>query len=125
MKTNKIIYWVATGLLSAQMLFSATMYFFNHDYVKEAFTNFNYPTYIIYPMAILKILGIVAIITKKSTILKEWAYAGFFFEFVLAIAAHLNAGDGQQGGAIVALVLLATSYYFDKKVFGGLATLAG
>ena len=111
---------MATGLLSAQIMFSATMYFFNYDYVKEAFTNFNYPTYIIYPLAILKILGIVAIITKKSPILKEGAYAGFFFEFALATAAHLNVGDGQQGGAIVALVLLATNYYFDKKVFGGL-----
>ena len=81
-KRNKYIYWTVTGLLSALMLMSAGMYIFNNTMVTTTFIQLGYPSYIIYPLAILKILGIIAIITKKSKILKEWAYAGFFFDFV-------------------------------------------
>ena len=48
MKRNKIIYYSATGLLTLLMLFSASMYFFNHDEVAKLFEGFGYPTYIIY-----------------------------------------------------------------------------
>ena len=64
-----------------------------------------------------KILGVIAILSKQSRLLKEWAYAGFFFDFLLAISAHLNAGDGEFPLAVIALVLLLVSYVFDRKVF--------
>ncbi len=112
----KIIYWIATGLLSAQMLFSAGMYFSQHDDIVQAFTSFNYPSYVIYPLAVLKLSGITVILLNKWKLLKEWAYAGFFFNFVMAFFAHQQAGDGQWAGALVALVVLLTSYFVGKKV---------
>ena len=115
---NKIIYFVATGLLTALMLMSAGMYFFNYDMVSATFTKLGFPTYIVYPLAVAKILGLIAIWTRKSMMLKEWAYAGFFFDFLLAFAAHLIIGDGEYAGAIVATVLLFTSYFFGKKYYG-------
>ena len=117
MKAKKTIYWIATGLLTLQMLFSVWMYFFNHEGIREAFIALGYPTYIIYPLAILKLLGLVAILTKKSEVLKEWAYAGFFFDFVLAFFAHVMVGDGQQIGAVLALIFWTVSYWFDKQLF--------
>ncbi|PWJ40090.1 DoxX family protein [Sediminitomix flava] len=118
MKAKKIGYYVSTGLLTALMLMSAGMYIFNNAEITKAFESFGFPTYIIYPLAAAKILGLVAIWTKLSTTLKEWAYAGFFFNFTLAAAAHIMIGDGEQGGAIVALILLFTSYFLDRAVFG-------
>ncbi|MFD2186397.1 DoxX family protein [Aquimarina celericrescens] len=112
----KIIYWIATGLLSALMLFSAAMYFFNHEEISQTFTSFNYPSYVIYPLAILKLSGIIVILLNTWKTLKEWAYAGFFFNFILAFFAHQQAGDGELGGALVALILLLTSYFLGKKV---------
>lgn len=117
MKTKKIIYWISTGLLSAMMLLSAGMYFFNTEQIKAAFEAYNYPTYLIYPLAIAKLLGVVAILTRKSATLKEWAYAGFLFDFVLAAVAHNVAGDGGEINAVVAIVLLLTSYFLQKSVF--------
>jgi len=114
-KRNKIIYLVATGLLTALMLFSAGMYFFNYEMVSATFTKLGFPTYIIYPLAIAKILGLIAIWTKKSNALKEWAYAGFFFDFVLALTAHINISDGEYAPALLALVLLFVSYFFEKR----------
>lgn len=115
MKRNKIIYLVATGLLTAFMLFSVGMYLFNHEMVASMFTSFGYPTYIIYPLAFAKLLGLVAIWSPKLKTIKEWAYAGFFFDFLLAFFAHYMIGDGEQGGAVIAAVLLIVSYVFSKK----------
>ncbi len=85
--------------------------------VEGIFKSLGYPTYIIYPLAFAKIVGILAILTKKSTFLKELAYAGFFFDFILAVSAHINANDGGHLTALVAMILLVVSYIYDKKVF--------
>ena len=114
---NKIIYWIGTGLLSVMMLMSASMYILNHEMVSQTFTSLGFPIYIIYPLAILKVLGVIAILSRKSKFLKEWAYAGFFFDFVLALSAHWVVNDGEYMPAFVALILLIVSYRFDKKVF--------
>jgi hypothetical protein len=91
------------------------MYFLKHEDVSQMFTNFGYPTYIIYPYAVTKLLGLFAIWNTNFKIIKEWAYAGFFFAFVLAFFAHYMIGDGEQIGALVALILLMTSYIYNKK----------
>ncbi len=115
MKTTKIIYYVGTILMSLLMLFSAGMYIFNNAEVTKIFGSLGYPTYIIYPLAVAKILGLIAIWSNFSKTLKEWAYAGFFFDFVLALSAHLNVGDGDWAGAVIALILWTVSYVFWKR----------
>ena len=114
---NKIVYWVATGFVCLMMVFSASMYIFNNAAIQEAFTGLGYPTFIIYPLAVAKLLAVVAILTRRSSKLKEWAYAGLFFDFLLALQAHLVAQDGQFVLAAVALVALIVSYIYDEKVF--------
>ena len=113
----KALYYISTGLLSLLMLFSAGMYFFNHEAIAERFTNLGYPTYIIYPFAVAKILGLIAIWTRKVDWLKEWAYAGFFFDVVLAASAHLMIDDGAHWMAIFGLVMVVLSYYSQKQIF--------
>lgn len=114
-KRNKIIYYVATGLLSVIMLLSSTMYVVNNEMVSETFLNLGFPVFIIYPLAAAKILGLIALWTNKSKQLKEWAYVGFLFNTLLATGAHLNIGDGEQMGAIMALVFVIVSYVFYRK----------
>ena len=82
MRRDKIVYYVSTILLSLLMLFSASMYIFNNEVVSEMFVKFGYPTYIIYPLAFAKILGLLVLWNRKFIVLKEWAYAGFFFAFI-------------------------------------------
>jgi hypothetical protein len=116
MKINKIIYYVSTGLLTLLMLFSAGMYFFNHEEVVGMFANFGYPTYIIYPYAVAKLLGLSAIWFIGNKTLKEWAYAGFFFGIILAFFAHVMIGDGEQMGALMGIIFLVVSYVYSKKI---------
>lgn len=115
MKRDRIIYYVSTGLLTLLMLFSVSMYLFKHEDVSAMFTNFGYPTYIIYPYAIAKLLGLFALWNPNFKVIKEWAYAGFFFAFILAFFAHYMIGDGEQMGALMALILLIISYIFNKR----------
>ena len=65
MKKDKIIYWISTGLLSLMMAMSASMYIFNYETITATFQSLGYPSYLVYPLAIAKILGIAAILTKK------------------------------------------------------------
>ncbi|WP_372751948.1 DoxX family protein [Labilibaculum sp.] len=115
-KRNQIIYWIATGLLATLMLMSASMYFIRYPMVRETFLFLGFPAFIIYPLAIAKILGIIAIISNKSELLKEWAYAGFFFDFLLAFSAHVIAEDGQFGMAAIALTLLIASRIYSHEL---------
>ena len=115
---DKIIYWVSMGLISALMIMNAVMYVIQNEMVSETFVRLGYPTYIIYPLGTLKVLGIIAIWSRRSKLLKEWAYAGFFFDFVLAFTAHINAGDGGFVAPLVAIILLLVARFYDDKVFG-------
>lgn len=116
MKWTRILYWVVLVPFAALMLFAVYNYVFKHELIVDVFHRLGFPTYIIYPLAVAKLLGVAAIVSNISEPLKEWAYAGFFFNFVLAMSAHLNVGDGQFAPALVCLILLVTLYILDKVV---------
>ena len=115
-KVTKILYYSVTALYSLLMLMSAGMYIFANEMAVENFTIVQFPTFIIYPLAIAKILGVIAIWVNKYKHLKEWAYAGFFFNALLAISAHLNVNDGEHIGGVMALVLVTLSYVFYRRM---------
>ena len=118
-RRDRMLYWICTGLLAAQMLVSAGMYLFNHEMVREAFMHLGYPTHIIYPLAAAKLLGLAAVLSGKSRFLKNLAYAGFFYNLLLAVLAHAAAGDGAETiSPAVTLVMLAGSFHFDRKLRG-------
>ena len=117
MKITKILYWASTGLLSALLLMSAGMYVFNHAEIVTMFASFGYPVYIIYPLAFAKLGAVTVLLSQKQSTIKEWAYAALFFEFILAFFAHFMIGDGEQIGAVMAMVLLIVSYLSGRKLF--------
>lgn len=114
---NKIIYFIATGIMTAIFTFSATMYFFNYDYVEGAYINLGFPTWIIYPLAVAKILGLLVIWRRRNNLLKEWAYAGFFFDALLAFIAHYMIGDADWIPSTIALIAIVTSRVYESKAF--------
>jgi hypothetical protein len=116
MNVNKIIYWISTTIFCGIILFSATMYFTKYDMVKGFFQSLGYPTYIIYPLASAKILGVIAILTKKIPLLKEWAYASFFFNTVFALSAHVIAKDGGYLMALVVMIMIVISRIYESRV---------
>lgn len=117
MKTYKIIYYVSTGLFTALMLFSIFNYLAYPEAMAEGFDSFGYPSYLIYPLATAKFLGLIALWFFRNKAIIEWAYAGFFFNVVLAFFAHFMIGDGEQMGAVIAFILLLGSYWSYRNYF--------
>ncbi len=116
MKRDLIIYRIVTGLFSLMLLAGAVTYFLNYEMVAEMFISLGVPTEIIYPLAIAKILGVLAIWFIKNPLIKNLAYLGFALDLVFAIIAHLNAGDGKAYGPAIPLVLLIISYWYYRKL---------
>ena len=96
------------------------MYIFNYPRAESFFINLGFPTWIIYPLATLKIIAPIVILVRKSLFLKELAYAGFVFDALLALVAHLMVRDGEYLFAILALFFTVISWIYDRKVFGKL-----
>lgn len=115
-KRDLWIYRIATILLTVLILLGVNMYIFQHEVAIQAYTSLGYPTYLIYPLAFAKIAGIITIWANVKT-LKEWAYAGFVFDFILGIAAHVMVNDGEHMGAVIALILVSVSYIYNKKLY--------
>lgn len=117
MKTEKIIYWVSTAMMCGVFAFSASMYFTKTDMVRGFFDALGYPSYLVIPLAVLKVLGIIAVLTRKSKLLTEWAYAGFFLDAVLAFAAHTVAQDGGTMFSIIAIIGTIVSRYMYGRLY--------
>jgi hypothetical protein len=113
---NQLYYKISTGLLTLLMGFSATMYIVQNEMVASTFGDLGFPTWIIYPLATAKVLGLIAIWSNKSKTLKEFAYAGFMFDTLLAAGAHLSINDGGFAPALVGLGIVLTSYFFNSKL---------
>ncbi|TXF89542.1 DoxX family protein [Neolewinella aurantiaca] len=118
MKSDKIIYWVATGLTCLIFTFSAGMYILNYEMISGFFPELGFPTWLVAPLAAAKLLGVAAILTRKVRVLTEWAYAGFFFDAVLAQAAHVDHGDGWLQLSLLAIIVTLVSRIYYGKVFG-------
>ena len=114
-KRDLIIYRVVTALFTAMLLMGAITYFVNYEMVSEMFTSLGVPTTVIYPLAVVKILGLAAIWLIKNPMIKTLAYLGFALDLVMAIGAHVNAGDGQAMGPAIPLVLVVISYFYYRK----------
>jgi DoxX-like family len=84
-------------------------------------TRLGYPIYFLTVLGIWKILGVVAVLIPKFPLLKEWAYAGFFFAMSGAVFAHIASGDSMNeiSPSLLLLILTVVSWYFrppDRKI---------
>jgi len=121
MKNDKIIYWTSTILLSASMFFGGMAQLFRMDENVEGILHVGYPLYFMSLLGIWKILGVIVILLPKLPLIKEWAYAGFFFAMTGAVISHIAVGDhfSQFIAPIFFILLILTSWYFrptNKKL---------
>src|SRR6202171_5414846 len=127
-KRNKIIYWISTIWLALGMLATGTLQLFK---VKAegavappgvyGITHLGYPIYFLTILGVWKLLGVVAVLIPKFPLLKEWAYAGFFFAMSGAVFSHIALGDRASEiiPSLLLLTLTVVSWYFrpaDRKI---------
>ena len=113
-KRNKIIYWIATIWLSLGMVSTGIVQLIKMEEEVALFIRLGYPLYLLIILGAWKMLGVVAILIPKFPLLKEWAYAGFFFAMSGAVLSHFAVGDNAKEffGPTLLLVLTIVSWYF-------------
>ena len=116
-KRNKIIYWIATIWLALGMVATGSVQLFKAKEGQggaDMITHLGYPVYLLTLLGAWKILGVVAILIPKFSLVKEWAYAGFFFVMSGAIFSHIALGDSvvEILPALLLLALTVISWYF-------------
>ena len=114
MTAQKTIYWIATGLLSALFLYSAFNYLTDTAVIEGHYQDFQYPAYLVIPMALAKILAIGFILLRKPRWVTE--KKTLFFDMVLACFAHYRISDPGMTLPLIGIVFLLVSYFFGKTV---------
>lgn len=113
-KRNKIIYWIFTLWLALGMVSTAAVQLLKNKDEVANFTSLGFPVYLMTIIGVWKILGVIAILIPKQPLLKEWAYAGFFFVMSGAILSHLASDHNFSKifASLLLLVLTIISWYF-------------
>ncbi|SEJ24242.1 DoxX-like family protein [Dyadobacter sp. SG02] len=113
-KRNRIIYWIFTAWLALGMTSTGIVQLMKMKEEADMFARLGYPEYLLTMIGTWKILGVIAVLIPKFPLLKEWAYAGFFFCMSGAIISHMALGDpiGEVAPPLLLLVLTVISWYF-------------
>lgn len=118
-QAGKATIWLALGMVSTGLvqLFKGKAGQGGVDMI----THLGYPVYFLTLLGIWKILGVAAVLIPKFALLKEWAYAGFFFVMTGAIFSHIALRDSVNEilPSLLLLILTLISWYFrplDRKI---------
>ncbi|HOY06833.1 MAG TPA: DoxX family protein [Saprospiraceae bacterium] len=123
MKKTKILYWISTVLFAGLMIFSSIPDVMMEPETVKFITRLGYPEYFIFFIGVAKLLGCIAILVPGFPKIREWAYAGLFFDLIGATYSNLMV-DGWQSGMVVMLVFFVLgilSYIYNEKYYGGMS----
>lgn len=109
---QKYAYWGSTALLALMMLGGGVFDILQPDDFKASVAGLGYPLQFFKLIGVWKIAGSIAILAPRLPRLKEWAYAGFFFDTTGALATHTWVGDDFEKmiPAILGVVLTYASW---------------
>ena len=120
-KRNKIIYWIATIWVSLGMLATGILQLSKAKAEGaiappgvDGIIHLGYPIYLLTIIGVWKVLGVIAILIPKFPLVKEWAYAGFFFIMSGALFSHIAVGDAavELIPSLLLLTMTVLSWYF-------------
>ena len=132
-KRNKIIYWIATLWLALGMVSTGLVQLFRMEGEGAVappgvygIKYLGYPVYFLTILGVWKMLGVVAVLLPAGrqvflNLIREWAYAGFFFVMTGAIFSHVASGNSISEilPPLLLLTLTVISWYFrpaDRKI---------
>lgn len=116
-KTHKIIYWIATLWLALGMTSTGIVQLMKMKDDVDRMAHLGYPLYLLTMLGIWKLLGVVAVLVPKFPLVKEWAYAGFFFAMSGAVISHIIVNDpfSEIAPSLLLLTLTLVSWYFRPE----------
>ena len=121
MKKTRIIFWILTIIFAGFMAFTAVPDALLVPDAVKFMSHLGYPNYFTHFIGIAKILGAIAILIPGFRGIKEWAYAGLFFDLIGAVYSNLMV-DGPSAAMLIFMVPLFAfgigSYLYSRKLYG-------
>lgn len=116
-RRDTILYWIFTGLFCAFMLTSTIPNILSAPEWVEIFKQLGYPPYMLPFLGVAKLLGVIALLVPGFARIKEWAYAGMFFDLTGAVYSGLSVGgfDPKMLIMLIPFGLGALSYLYHHK----------
>ena len=112
----KLVGSLTTAALLVLMTLSGALYLVSPAPLLRALQPLGYPAYFLRLLGVAKLLGVAALLVPGRPLFKEWAYAGFTFDLLAALASHLATGTATHAPpALCALVLVLVSYRFAHR----------
>ena len=118
-KTTKTIYWIGAALLSLWFGASGLFELTKNPIVWDITVQLGYPPHFIYILGVAKLSGIIVLLTPNRLLrLKEWVFAGIFFDIIFAFASKLNVlGLASTMDAVIAFIMVSVTYIMFRKVY--------
>ncbi len=117
-KTTRTLYWLFTVLFALMMLLDGFGGVTKQQAGQDVMKHLGYPIYVLTVFGVAKLLGALAILQNRFIVIKEWAYAGFAFNFIGAFASRFFTGDpvGETLFPLVILAFMFLPYFLWKKI---------
>ncbi len=116
-KIQIVVYWLATAYVLFLLGFSVWAYHVKHEMISGFFLALGYPSYLVYPLAYLKLTVIVIVVSHRYNDLRDMAYAAYFINMMMALVGHAMHGDSYAHAALGG-VCLVISYLLGNRVRG-------
>jgi hypothetical protein len=112
-RKSLIVYWIVTLYVALTSLAAGVGDVLHAPPLFRVLIHLGYPPHFGTLLGVWKVLGALALLARRRPLLKEWAYAGLFFDFSAAVVAHAAAGDGATAvlAPLLALAALVGSWY--------------
>ncbi|HWY98688.1 MAG TPA: DoxX family protein [Bacteroidia bacterium] len=92
-KGKVIAYWITTGIIALQVASGAYFDLTKFPDFSKIAQHLGYPIYLLTILGVARVFALLALLAPRFPRLKEWAYAGLFFEYSLALVSHITVGD--------------------------------
>jgi hypothetical protein len=108
-----MVYWITTGIVALQVAAGAYFDLTRFPAFSKIAEHLGYPLYLLTILGVLRIFALITLLVPRFPRLKEWAYAGLFFEYGLAFISHITVGDGAKAwiGPLILMSIEITSWY--------------
>ena len=120
-KKKRIVYWIVTIFLAFAMTAGGIQQMLQIGGYNEIVSALGYPLYMLSILGTWKLLGVIAILIPRFPLVKEWAYAGFFFAMSGAFISHLVVGQAftEAVPSLILLIVTVLSWYLrpaERKI---------
>lgn len=119
LRTAKIIYWTGIVLTSLWFGTSGICELTKNALVWDITLQLGYPAHFIYILGVAKLAGVAVLLTPNRLLrLKEWVFAGVFFDIIFAFFSKLSVlGFAATADAIIAFIMVSVTYIMFRKLY--------